>query len=79
MKTGRGEGRGDQGNVKAGERLCLRKGACSRTAFDVEDVMFVQGPATEVGRVQLEALQEGCSFLPQDEAGAGLVLKPDGH
>ena len=51
----------------------------SRTTFNIEDVMFVQGPATEVGRVQLKPLQEGCPFLPQDETEAGLVFKPDRH
>jgi len=42
-------------------------------------MVFVQGPATEVGRVQLKSLKEGCPFLPQDETGAGLVFKADGH
>lgn len=60
-------------------RPSLRGEAGSRTTFHIEDVMFVQGPAAEVGRLQLEALQQGCPFLPQDEAEAGLVLKPDGH
>lgn len=46
--------------------LYQRKEVCSRTTFHVEDVMFVQGPAAEVGRVQLESLKEGCPFLPQD-------------
>lgn len=52
---------------------------CSHTTFNVEDVMFVQGPAPEVGRVQLKSLKEGCPFLPQDETGAGLIFKPDRH
>lgn len=46
--------------------LYRRKETCSRTTFHVEDMMFVQGPATEVGRVQLKSLKEGCPFLPQD-------------
>lgn len=41
--------------------------------------MLVQGPAPEVGRVQLKALQQSGPFLPQDEAGAGLILKPHRH
>lgn len=42
------------------------KGMCSHTTLNIEDVMFVQRPATEVGRVQLKSLKDGCPFLPQD-------------
>lgn len=48
---------------------------CSRTAFHIEDVMLVQGPASEVGRLQLKALKDGGPLLPQDQTRAGLVLK----
>lgn len=81
-----GRGGGYHLNVKAGEKVpearlgrIWEKEMCSRTTFNVEDVMFVQGPAPEVGRVQLKSLKEGCPFLPQDETGAGLIFKPDRH
>lgn len=70
---------GWRGGSRGDMRLNLSKGTCSHTTFNIEDVMFVQGPATEVGRVQLESLQQGRPFLPQDEAGAGLILKPHRH
>lgn len=64
--------RGDTG-------LNVSRETWAHTTFNVEDVVFVQRPATEVGRVQLEPLQQGRPLLPQDEAGAGLVLKPHRH
>lgn len=81
-ETGRGKGRDYQCNGEKGpgeRRPCLRKGTCSHTTLNIEDVMLVQGPAAEVGRVQLKALQEGGPLLPQDEAGAGLILEPHRH
>lgn len=45
-------------------RLYLGKEMCLHTTFNIKDVMFVQRPATEVGRVQLESLKEGCPFFP---------------
>lgn len=52
---------------------------CAHTTLYVEDVVLVQGPATEVGRVQLKALEEGRPLLPEDQAGAGLILEAHRH
>lgn len=73
MKNSCGKGRGlplkCQGwreGSRGEARLDLRKEMGSHTAFNIEDVMLVQGPATEIGRVQLKSLEESCPFLPQD-------------
>lgn len=83
MKKSYGKGRGlplkCQGRRGGSRGRIWEKEMCSHTTFNVEDVMFVQGPAPEVGRVQLKSLKEGCPFLPQDETGAGLIFKPDRH
>lgn len=48
----------------------------SLTVLNVQDVVFVQHPASHVGRVQLIALQHGRSLLPQHYVQTGLVLVP---
>lgn len=57
-------------NVQAAEKvleeLYLGKKMSPHTTFNVENVMLVQRPATEVGRVQLESLKKGGPFLPQN-------------
>lgn len=73
------ECQGWRDDSREGMMLSLGKERRSLTTLHVENVMLVQGPATEVGRVQLKALQQSSPFLPQDEAGAGLILKPHRH
>lgn len=58
----------------------IHQGGLPHTTFNVEDMVFVQGPATEVGKGPAQIPEGGLSFLPQDETGAGLVrFKADGH
>lgn len=51
----------------------------SHTTFNVEDMMLIQRPATEIGRIQLKPLKEGCPFLPKNEAGTSLIFKSNRH
>ena len=47
---------------------------CVPTVLDVQDVVFVQGPAPHVGGVQLIALEYCSPLLPQDQVQTRLVL-----
>lgn len=52
----------------------LRHKLAALTAAHVEGVVFVQGPAAQVGRHQLKAVHGSRPPLPLDGAGARLVL-----
>lgn len=49
------------------------------TVLDIQYMVFVQRPASHVGRVQLIALQCGGPLLPQDQVQTRLVLKTHRH
>lgn len=44
------------------------------TTLDVEGMMFVQVPSSQLGSIDFIALQHSCSFFPEDQIWAGFIL-----
>lgn len=57
----------------------VQKRVFVHTAACVQYMMLVQRPPTQTGGVELIALQNGCPFLPQDEAGTGFIFVSNRH
>lgn len=44
------------------------------TTLDVEGMVFVQAPSSQLGSIDFIALQHCCSLFPQDQIWAGFIL-----
>ena len=49
------------------------------TALDVEGMVLVQAPSSQLGSIDFIALQHCGSFLPQDQIWAGFILITHGN